>query len=65
MTIALHITEVEAYDDLQEHVFTVRCVDEACASVDLKQSAYTAASWRETAAEIEKALLMMKLEGDK
>ena len=64
MSITLHISEVEGYDDAKEHVFTVRCVDEACAGVDLKQIAHTAASWREVSAEIEKALTMLKLEGD-
>jgi len=63
MTTKLHITEIEAYDELKELLFTIKCFDECSVEVTLKQTCHTAQSWQEMAEDIARAIKMMGLEG--
>ncbi len=58
----LHITSIEAVDEADDLAFTVQTFDSHTASIELKQTVHNVESWRELAADVEKALLMLNLE---
>ena len=53
------VTEIEivSFDDYP--VGMVRCFDEVCSEVTLKETCHTVESWRELSAKIEEALLQI------
>jgi tRNA(Met) C34 N-acetyltransferase TmcA len=58
--IELHPTTIDAYEG-GGRCFTVQAFDEVCAEIKIS-ALQTAASWPATAAAIQKALEMMRLE---
>lgn len=61
--ITLHTIAVEGCI-AKEAAFKVETFDEGGAVVVLHQTVHNAHSWRELSAAVEKALLMLELEGD-
>lgn len=62
MSLTTHITAVEIHDG-QSLLASIEVVDAHAASITIK-SCVNAAMWRPLAAEIQAALVVMKLEGD-
>jgi hypothetical protein len=60
--LKLFLTEAEAYNELNEHVFTVKTVDEGVVKVELTQQVHDAASWQVVSAGIARAIEMLQEE---
>lgn len=62
MTTTLHVVKVEAFDAAKDLVFTVETFDECTAVVTLKETCHSSETWAETAADIGRAIELLKLE---
>jgi hypothetical protein len=60
--VKLEIVKIEATDDADHLAFSVEKFDSESATVELKHTVHNIESWREIAAEIERALTMLALE---
>ena len=64
MATKLHVVAVEATDDANDLLFTVKCFDSESAEVDLKQTVHNTASWAELSAGVALAIEMLKLDAN-
>jgi fatty acid-binding protein DegV len=64
MAIKLHVVAVEATDEVDDLIFTVKCFDSESAELELKQTVHNAASWAELSADVARAIEMLKLDAD-
>lgn len=62
MATTLHVVAIEATDEANELVFKVETFDSGTATIDLKQTTHSAASWAALAADVGRAIAMLSLE---
>ena len=64
MSTRLYITSIEGCNEFDELMFNIKMFDAGAVEVELRQCFHNAASWREMADDIGKAIDMMELESD-
>jgi hypothetical protein len=62
MSLKMFVSEVEAYSEIDDHVFTVKTVDEGVVEVELRHRIYDAASWQVVSAGVARAIEVLQEE---
>ncbi len=62
MSLKLFVTEVEAYNEDEERVFTVKALEEGVVKVELTQQVHDAASWQVVSAGVARAIEVLQEE---